>query len=495
MLAAAPAIAAVGRAGGHTNPGDRVPPAVAPVPDPIVAAGTGGRWSAPGLLSACPETSAPQVIFPSDSPSHGTGPGAVVWGAARACPGGEGARVAPIGAGDVPAGVGEEGADAPHRLDLRGALIAARAPRGKIVIAGGTPAEDRVGALLREGSAAGPFAPLASSEGQPGPIALASGYLGDVALLAAVQGAPGEEGLRLRVQRYYADGFGHWIGVSGARAGPIASLTSAMDYRSDVLAVWWQEGAIDAREVPAGDIGRPVQRLATAAAGPELTALLSDDDHGIVAWSERRRGETSVYLDVSRRGVRFGPPRLVEHFADPDGADLPAVGVHLVRLSSESVLMVWAGAAGGRWVVRAAAIELGGPGPISTLAAPGGDAQLAAVAAGPRDEALALWSEPQPSAVAGPVPSSALFAARVIEPHPAGTVFGAPEQLAPPGAYADATLAIDPDSGRGLAVWEAGGGSLEYSIRTPRPARSCTAPDGRAAPMAAFREGCAADGP
>ena len=42
------------------------------------------------------------MVFPSDGPSQGTGTGAIVWRAAAGCVGGEGARVAGIGAGDVP---------------------------------------------------------------------------------------------------------------------------------------------------------------------------------------------------------------------------------------------------------------------------------------------------------------------------------------------------------------------------------------------------------
>ncbi len=427
-------------------------PASAPALDP--------GWTEPSalsVLSACPATGAPQVVFPSDSPSHATGPGAVVWGASRECAGGEGLRVAPIGAGDIPAA-----AAAPRGVRLRGAAQATRAPHGKILL-GGLAARGRgTGEQLAEGSAAGPFAPLGGSEDPPGPLALANGYLGDVALLAPIPEAHGAEGLRLRVQRYYAAGFGAWRTVSGGAAGRPASVTAAMDYRSDVLAVWRQGDAIDARAMPAKGAPQPPQRLATAVGEPQITAVLSDDHHGIVAWSERHLAHTSVYLDISREGVRFGTPILLERFADPDGA-LPASAVHLVRLRSESVMMAWAGAAQGRWVLRAATIELGGPGAISTLAAPAGDALLAALATGPDDEGLALWSEPQAPAS----PSSSLFASRVTNAYPRGPIFGAPEQLAPPGSYTAATVAIDPRSGRAVAVWQVAHGSLEYSVGPP----------------------------
>ncbi len=432
-------------------------PASAPAVNPDAG------WTAPGALSACPATGAPQIVFPSDSPSHATGPGAVVWGASRDCAGGEGLRVAAIGAGEIPAP-----ARAPRGLRLRGAPLAARAPHGKILLGGFAPPGRGTGEQLAEGSAAGPFAPLGSSEGPPGQLALANGYLGDVALLAPSRETQGAEGLRLRVQRYYAAGFGAWRTVSGRETGRPASMTLAMDYRSDVLAVWWQGNAIQARAMPARGAPRTQQRLAVATGEPQITAVLSDDEHGIVAWSERRLGQTSVYLDISGEGVRFGTPILLERFTDPDSA-LPASAVRLVRLSSESVMIAWAGAEQDRWVLRAAAIELGGPGTIATLAAPAGDALLAGLATGPEDEALALWSEPQAAAQpgTGASPSAALFASRVIDAYPAGVVFGAPEQLAPPGSYTDATVAIDPHGGRALAVWQVRHGSLEYSLGPP----------------------------
>lgn len=433
------------------------------------SAGAGAAgWTAPGVLSTCPASGAPQVVFPSDGPADATGPGAVVWSASSECAGGEGVRVAEIGAGEVPAVGGAQ-----RGPDLRGAALAARAPHGKILIAGVAPAGAGAGEQLAEGTAAGPFASLGGSGGPPRSIALTSGYLGDVALLAPAP-APGGAGglpLRLRVQRYYAAGFGPWVEVGGGGAGALGSVTSAMDYRSDVLAVWWQGGAIDAREMPATGVPQAPQRLAGAATEPQITALLSDDDHGIVAWSERRLDQTSVYLDISGAGVRFGTPQLLERFADPAGGP-PASSVRLVRLSSESVLLAWAGAEAGRWVLRAATIELGGPGPISTLAAPaGGDALLAGLATGPDNEALALWSEPQaPALPAAPTPADgALFAASVTYAYPAGPIFGAAEELAPPGGYTDATAAIDPHSARALAVWRAQPGSLEFSIGPPRP--------------------------
>ncbi|HYB24043.1 MAG TPA: hypothetical protein VED41_09620, partial [Solirubrobacteraceae bacterium] len=55
------------------------------------SAQSASMWSAPAALSRCPAEAPARVVFPSDSPSHGTGPGAIVWSAAAGCPGGAGA--------------------------------------------------------------------------------------------------------------------------------------------------------------------------------------------------------------------------------------------------------------------------------------------------------------------------------------------------------------------------------------------------------------------
>jgi hypothetical protein len=44
-------------------------------------------------------------------------------------------------------------------------------------------------------------------------------------------------------------------------------------------------------------------------------------------------------------------------------------------------------------------------------------------------------------------------------------VFGEAQQLAPPAPVSHATVALDPDSDRALAVWQTQDGSIDYSIR------------------------------
>jgi hypothetical protein len=457
---------------------------------PVEPAAAAALWSAPAILSTCAASEAPLVVFPSDSPTHATGPGAIVWDGAGGCPEGEGARVAALGGGDVPGPSGPPHVADGRALRLRGPLVASGGPYGRIVLAGSpAPARDE----LTEGSALGPFlAPTAGSgesalgpfsvpaagSGESAPIALATAYLGDVALVSPSYARDGE-GVQLRVQRHRAGTFARSIvAVSASTHGRVATLAVALDYRSDALVAWRQGESTYARDLPASDRTRaPIQRLGPAA-GPtsHIAVLLSDDNRGIVAWSVQSGEETSVYLDLSATGVRFGaPPRLLERFDDPAPLTPPeGVSPRLVRLSSESVMLAWTGFDGNDFSVRTAAIDLNGLGPVSTISPPGRDAVLAALAPGPDGEALALWTEPQrnsggsPDVGGGEEPArQAIFAARGIDAFPARTIFGEPEELAPPGPNSGATVALDPDGGRAVAAWRGEGGEIDYSIRTP----------------------------
>jgi hypothetical protein len=444
---------------------------------PVEPAAAATLWSAPIALSACPASEAPLVVFPSDSPTHATGPGAIVWDAASGCSGDEDARVTTLGSGDLP-----DLPALPRTADsltprLRGPLMAGGGPYGRIVLAGSSaPSQGE----LTEGSALGPFSAPTPTSGLPAPVALATAYLGDVALASPSRARDGE-GVRLRVQRHRAQVFARSIAVSSPAGGRVTALTVALDYRSDALAVWRQGESIYARDLPAsGRTRAPIQRLSPAVGPPSrIAALLSDDNRGIVAWSAQSGAETSVYLDRSAGGVLFGAPRLLERFADPAGLAPPdGFSPRLVRLSSESVMLAWTGSNGSNWLVRTAAIDLNGLGAVTTISPAGHDSLLAALAPGPDGEALALWTEPQrdadgapspaPNADARPEPSrQAIFAARGIDAYPARTIFGEPEEVAAPGTNSGATVALDPDGGRAVAAWRGEGGEIDYSIRTP----------------------------
>ncbi len=443
---------------------------VTPAPQPETL------WSTPAALNACPAAPAARVVFPSDSPSQATGAGAIVWSASASCPGGAGARVAAIGAGDLPGAPSIPRTAAGQPLVPHGALLASGAPHGQIAIAGSSPQAASDG-LVIQGAAGGPFAALQPSEGSSAPMALATGYLGDVALAAPPAGGgsgrrdspagPHTDALNVHVERFFAHAFVRNLTADTAGTGPLQALTLALDYRSEVLAVWAQEDAIYARVVPNRGDPRPLQRLASVGPRPEITAVISDDQRAIVAWSEQLGSETAVFIDRSAAGVRFGAPELLERFRDPDGLPSPAASPRLVRLSSESVMLAWAGSTEGHWVVRTAPVTLRGVGSVATIAAPGTDALLADLVAGPDADALVLWTEPLPTAAGPPdMERQALFAARGFDGYHEHTIFGEPELLAPPAPVSDATAALDPASDRAVAVWQGEAATIEYSIRT-----------------------------
>ncbi|HEX8714622.1 MAG TPA: hypothetical protein VF706_03555, partial [Solirubrobacteraceae bacterium] len=272
-------------------------------------------------------------------------------------------------------------------------------------------------------------------------------------------------GAHVDVERYFAHALSP-SRVVPARDGAVQALTVSLDYRTDAIAVWRQSGALWARELPGRGGARPTQRLATVDPAPRITALISDDGRAMVAWADERAGSTSVYLDYSGPRVRFGRPRLLERFADPAGVPYPARSPLLVRLSTESVMLAWTGAQADHWVVRTAAIDFNGIGRASTISDPQGEALLSDLQPGPDGEAIALWTEPQPVSGGGlSLARQAVAAARGGDGHPDATYFGEPEQIAPPGPNADATLALDPDGGRALALWRGAGGAIEYAIR------------------------------
>lgn len=483
------------------------------------------KWSQPAVLNDCPGTGAPHVVFPSDSPTHGTGPGAIVWSASSPCPAGAGVLVAAISPEDVPSQPALPRTANGQTIALRGSVAATPGPYGRIVIAGASAGEHTAPAgelLLTEGRADGPFASPTALGGPASTFAFTTAYLGDVAFASLIDapsgsaaqpsgaseehlqagrvgsvrpgaspggagnddagdagtgdagagdpGAGDEGDVQLRVQRHHADSFAApaQVGAAGAGTSSVQALTIALDYRSDALAVWSQQGSVYARELPASGAPQPVQRLGPGPPpGARIAAVLSDDDRAIVAWSDRHDGQTSVYVSRSQPGVRFTGPQLLEEFPDPP--DLPAyvVSPRLVRLSSESVMLAWTGAPAGHWAIRVAAIDMHGVRPPSTISPAGQDALLAALAPGPDDEAFALWTEPLQSTAGLDLGAQAIFAARGFDAYPGHTAFAAGEEVAPPGPNSEATVALDPDSDRAVAAWRTGAGELAYAIRAP----------------------------
>ena len=430
-----------------------------------------GPWSQPATLATCSAPGAPEILFPSDSPRQTTGPGAIVWSSASRCPGdaaGPGPRLSTIAsAADAPSPASIPRTATGGALTLTGS-IAAAAPHGRILLAGPSGHGGRAntaGLLLSEGLTHGPFSAPVATGGPAGPLALTSAYLGDVAL--ASPGSAGASAIELRIHRYYERSFLAPVPVTASRS--VQGLTLAMDYRSDALAVWERDGTIYARDLPgSGRSTRPATRVASAAPGARIAALLSDDNRAILAWAETRSGVTRVYAELSSPNVRFGAPRLLERFADPGGVAPPGSSPRLVRLVSESVMLAWTGAQSGHWVVRTAAVDLHGVRSIDTISAPGQVALLADLAPGPDGEAYALWTEPQSTPSGSGNGNQAVYAARGIDAYPGRTVFAAPQRISAPGAQGstgEAAVAVDPDSDRAIAAWRTSAGAIDYSLR------------------------------
>lgn len=425
-------------------------------------------WSQPATLSACPGDGAPRAVFPSDRPNHSTGAGAVIWSATPQCSRGAGMLLAPIGAGDAPGRAAYPRDVRGRTIELPAVLAASGAPDGQMVVAGSSSGAGGANGLLVEGRAGGPFAAYPESVVPASSLTLATAYLGDIAAASAVW-SPDDRGvLQLRVERHFVSTFAPPLTLSTGATGPVQELTIALDYRSDALAVWREGAAIYARDLPASGQQHATERLAPARSDLHITALLSDDNRAIVAWSEESDGETSVYLETSAPGVRFDAPTLLERFPDPDGLPSPSGSPHLVRLSSESVMLAWAGAQGGHWVVRTAAVDVSGVHAVNTVSPPGSDALLADLAPGPDGEAIAMWTEPQQSPQGLlDLDRQAIYAARGFNVYPGVTFFGSPEQVAPPAENSNVSVTFDPDSDRALALWQGEGGAIEYAIRDP----------------------------
>ncbi|MGO9249780.1 MAG: hypothetical protein ACLQQB_02490 [Solirubrobacteraceae bacterium] len=429
----------------------------------------GGPWSQPATLDTCSAAGRPEILFPSDAPRHGTGAGAIVWSSGFHCQGGAGPRVSAIAPGaDLPGTATIPRTPAGRTLALSAPTAAAAASHGQILLAGPRTGVSGDGdLLLSEGLAGGPFTPPLATDGPASPLALTTAYLGDVALVSPSSPSGSTGAIELRIHRYYMHSFLAPVSVTTSHA--VEGLTLAMDYRSDALAVWERSGAIYARDMPAsGRTARSAQRVATAAPGARIAALLSDDDRAILAWSETRRGITRVFAELSAPGVSFGTPRLLERYADPGGLTPPPP--RLVRLISESVMLAWTGVESGHWVVRTAAIDLNGVRAIDTISSSGRNALLTDLIPGPAGEAYALWSEPQSTSSGGlDLHDRALYAARGIDAYPGRTIFGAPEQIVAAGASGasgEATIGVDPDSDRAITAWRTSGGTIDYSLRS-----------------------------
>jgi hypothetical protein len=408
-------------------------------------------WSPPASLSGCAAaTTDPFIAFPGNSPTASTGNGGIVWGA------GAGACLAQVGPSGSPGGAAALTVAAPAQL--------AGTATGQLAVAG----DGRAGGVLVESP--GSSGPLG---GEARPSAEATAYLGDVAIASA-----SGPSIYVRRQRSYEHRFGPPVLVATAPA-PVTQLAVNLDYRTDTVFAWVAGGSIWAREILASGAARPVQRLGVAAPATRISALISDDGRAIVAWS-RERGEPGgtmegrVYLDVSAPGVTFNAhSTLIDSFQEPPGLPPPPGSVRLLRLSGESVRLAWTGMQSGRYVVRMAPISIAGlRQPVVTFADAWRDAVLSDFAAGPRGDALLLWSlmPRQPGA------PGFVTAAREID---AAGLGGVREVVAPAAANGVPQAAFQQSTDEAVAVWRGPDGLVRYSVRNPVAAAGSSFPAAR----------------
>lgn len=436
-------------------------------------------WSAPTVLARCGALAAPAVAFPSEAPSSPSGPGAVAWLASEPCGGQGGAwglSAAAIGAAERPAaavrvaggGAGPRGAAAEPGGPSLSASGVSFGQVGLLASGAGAGASP-VRARLFEGRAGAAIAPVASLAARGLPGQLTRAYLGDAVAVGLASGGRAQ----LLIQRHYDHAPERAVAVALA-SGRVTALTAALDFRSDMLLAWQQNGAVWARFLPAAGGAGPVQRLGPSRPAPVISALVSDNYHATVAWSTTTPAgagapRTRVFLSLSGSGVSFGAPRLLSSYADPLAAGRSPGSVSLVRLSTENVLLAWTTFEGGAYAVRAAQPASGLAHGATRLSAGGTQAILAGLAAGPAGDALVLWESPANAQSAGP---AALWTDRAgID---GGTTITArtPVELAPPGRYEAPVAAVDPGSDRAVAAWidhGPGGDTLDYAISGSRP--------------------------
>jgi len=407
-----------------------------------------------------------------------TGPGAIVW--AYDAPGCGATPGSPPPAPAAQASAGLEMAalgpadrtSAASTEPLGGALGAAPAAvggsLGRVTLAApvqalGTPGGG--GAAVLQGRSTRPLGPPTVFAGEGPLLALTRAYLGDVAIATVVAGPA----IAVRVERYFSSVFAP-ARLIPIPAGAVTALTATMDYRSDVLVAWQQNGAIYAHMLRASGRVEPTQRVGPSAPDPQLRALVSDNNHGMIAWSStdvRRPSPpaTRVYLDLSAVGVRFGAPLRLASFVDPQQVCRRFGCLSLVRLSTENVMLAWTDLEGGRYTVRA------GPAVFAAtrnarISGAHTQAVLADLAAGPAGDAVAMWeSLPGP----GGHPDgggSELWAARAFLARHDRLASRTPEMVAAAGPNLAPSVAIDPANDRAVAAWLTMGGhaSVHYAV-------------------------------
>jgi hypothetical protein len=133
------------------------------------------------------------------------------------------------------------------------------------------------------------------------------------------------------------------------------------------------------------------------------------------------------------------------------------------------VLAAWTSvSAAGNYMVSAAGVTSAGPLAAGTVSEPGTDLRLAALAAGPHDEIVAVLESAPRAARGFDGTRQAILGARSVAGGPGGLAFEQPVQLAAPATNSAPSVAVDPDTDRAVVAWQTlsdGLPAVAYAVR------------------------------
>jgi hypothetical protein len=315
---------------------------------------------------------------------------------------------------------------------------------------------------------------LTPLHGPDTPVAVADGYIGDADVVSTATALGGAQLIELREQRHYETTFAAPVTLQEGFA-PITALAVGMDFRGDSIILWAQGGEVHAQWVSnSGGVG-PAQVLGPAGYAPQLAAVLSDNNHAFVMWTDEPTpgvsGEARIYLEHSANNVIFAPtPRLLVAFPEPAAQRLTPGSIAIARITpGEGVVAAWTLVVDGSFVVQAAGLTSTEVLPAATLALPGADLRLSGFATGPNNDFVAVLESAPRGSNGWDASQQAILAARSVPGGPGGVAFETPTQLAAPGPNSAPSVAIDPDSDRAVVAWQtisAGMPAVAWAVRT-----------------------------
>jgi hypothetical protein len=260
---------------------------------------------------------------------------------------------------------------------------------------------------------------------------------------------------------------GHGFGAPLRLAtGRIRSVAVAIGPRGDVLVAWDARGVVRTRFKPAGRraFGATDTIRSEDAFFAQLHPLVSASGRAIVAWSAQFASEGGstgpVFYEVAVRPAGAGRFRAAQPLEQTSDEGQPRE-IRVVDDSTGRAVVAWSGHPDANRRVRAAALDNATLqfGPPQDVSAPGTDAFLTDLAAGPLGSLIVVWDD-------GIEPPKQVHAA--VAPGP-GAPFGPPEDVSPAQEAREGRAVFDPRTGIPTVVWSnrpAGSGGPVSGIRT-----------------------------